>query len=361
MGNNHQTYIIAEAGVNHNSSVELAKELIDVAAEAGANAVKFQTFKTEKLVSKNVPKATYQKQSTDANESQFAMIKKLELDEQSHYELIDYCNKKEIQFLSTPFDFDSVDLLANQLDLPKLKVSSGDINNAPLLLKMARTGKQIILSTGMSNLAEIERALAVIAFGYVNLNENPSLESFYKTYISNEGQKQMKNKVTLLHCTSEYPAPFEDVNLNSMLTLKNSFGLPVGLSDHTLGITVPIAAVALGATVIEKHFTIDKKLPGPDHQASLEPNELKEMVKSIRQVELALGSSIKSPTPSEIKNKLLVRKSLVAARTIKKGEKFTVDNLTIKRPGLGIEPIYYWDFLKKKAERDYQEDELVMP
>ncbi len=335
---NHHTFIIAEAGVNHNGSLELAKKLVDIAVEAGADAIKFQTFKANKISVRNAPKADYQKETTNKNESQFDMLKKLELDEVSHKILIDYSIKKGIEFLSTPFDLESAEFLTGQLNLPKIKISSGDITNAPLLLKIAKTGIPVILSTGMSTLSEIEEALSVLAYGYTNFTEKPSLDIFTKAFASIEGQQFLQEKVTLLHCTSEYPAPFDEVNLKAMDTIKNAFQLPVGLSDHTPGIAVPIAAVARGARIIEKHFTLDKNLPGPDHKASLEPNELKEMVRSIRQVEAALGSPIKSPTLSELKNKTVVRKSLVIASKVKQGENFTEENLTVKRPGNGISP-----------------------
>lgn len=357
----NQTYIIAEAGVNHNGSLDLAKQLIDAAVEAGADAVKFQTFKAEKLVGRNAPKAEYQTKTTDGAESQFAMIKKLELDEEAHFVLINYCREKGIQFLSTPFDLESVDLLASRFDLPRLKISSGELTNAPLLLKAARAGKPIILSTGMATLGDIEQALGVLAFGYTHSHSVPSLSTFQQAYISEKGQRVLQEKVILLHCTTEYPAPYEEVNLRAMDTLRNAFGLPVGFSDHTRGIAVPVAAVARGAIVIEKHFTLDRNLPGPDHKASLEPNELREMVKSIRQVEHALGSPIKSPTASELKNMVVARKSLVAARAIQQGERFTEENLAVKRPGDGISPVHYWEWLEKTASRDYEPDEKVSP
>ncbi|MFC4768240.1 N-acetylneuraminate synthase [Effusibacillus consociatus] len=352
-------YIIAEAGVNHNGSLDLAKKLIDVAAEAGADAVKFQTFKADNLVRKNASKAEYQTRTTDASESQYAMIKKLELDEEDHQILIQHCDHRGIQFLSTPFDFDSVDLLVHKFNVKQLKISSGEITNAPLLLKAARSSKPIILSTGMSTLGEVEQALAVLAFGYTEPDSMPSIEAFHFAYCSVEGQQALRQNVVLLHCTTEYPAPFEDVNLRAMDTLATAFGLPVGFSDHTSGIAVPIAAVARGAVVIEKHFTLDRNLPGPDHKASLEPDELKDMVRSIRQVEAALGSPLKTPAPSELKNISVARKSLVAARTIREGEIFTTENLTVKRPGDGISPMYYWEWLGKTAEKNYEADEKV--
>lgn len=345
--------------MNHNGSLEMAMKLIDAAANAGADAVKFQTFKTEKIVSRRAPKAEYQVKTTADNESQFDMLKKLELNDYNHRVLIEYCHKRSIEFLSTPFDLDSVNLLAGTYNLPKLKLPSGEITNALLLLKAAQTGKPIFLSTGMSTLGEIEMALGVLAFGYSGSTRKPSLVAFQEAYFSNKGRQALQENVILLHCTTEYPTPFEDVNLQSMDTLRTAFGLPVGYSDHTAGITIPIAAVARGAVVIEKHFTMDRNLPGPDHKASLEPDELKKMVASIRQVEKALGSSFKIPASPEIKNRAVVRKSLVAAKDISKGEKFNEENLTVKRPGTGISPFYYWDMLGKKADRDYRQDEEV--
>ena len=353
-------YIIAEAGVNHNGSLELAKKLIDVAVDAGADAVKFQTFKADTLVSKKAEKADYQRQTTSADESQYEMIKKLELDEEAHRLLIDYCKRAGIQFLSTPFDLASVDLLAGTFDLPCIKIPSGEITNAPLLLKSAQTGKSVILSTGMSTLGEIEDALGVLAFGYLG-NSGPSIAAFRAAYCSAQGQANLLNKVTLLHCTTEYPAPFIDVNLKVMDTLKSAFGLPIGYSDHTEGIAVPIAAVARGAVVIEKHFTFDRALPGPDHKASLEPAELRQMVRSIRDVEQVLGVGTKHPTPSELKNMPVARKSLVAACAIRSGESFTAENLAVKRPGNGLSPMQQWDLLGRKASKNFAVDEPVEP
>lgn len=352
-------YIIAEAGVNHNGSLDMAKELIDVAVEAGADAVKFQTFKAENVISRTAPKAEYQTKTTDAAESQFEMVKKLELDEAAHKSLIEYCHRRGIHFLSTPFDLESVDLLAHIFDLPRLKLPSGEITNAPLLLKAGRTGKPIILSTGMSTLGEIELALGVLAFGYTRPSDKPSFTAFQEAYRSEIGQETLRKNVVLLHCTTEYPAPFNDVNLRAMDTLSTAFGLPVGFSDHTPGISISIAAVARGAVVIEKHFTLDRNLPGPDHQASLEPEELKAMVQSIRQVEAALGSPLKIPAHSEIKNISVARKSLVAARDIREGELFTEENLTVKRPGTGVSPMNYWEWMGKVAEKAYSADEVI--
>jgi len=359
MTNTRQTYIIAEAGVNHNGSLDLAKQLIDVAADAAVDAVKFQTFKAEKVISKHAPKAEYQKKMTIETESQLEMVRKLELDEDAHRVLIEHSRLRNIQFLSSPFDFDSIDLLAHKLNLPRLKIPSGEITNGPYLLHIAKTGKPVILSTGMSTIGEIETALGVLAFGYLSSNDKPSLERFHDAFCSEAGRKIIEDKVILLHCTTEYPAPFTEVNLQAMETMRSAFGLPVGLSDHTPGIAVPIAAVALGASVIEKHFTLDKNLPGPDHRASLEPDELKAMVTAIRQVETALGNGQKIPSPSELKNREIARKSLMASQSIREGKIFTDDNLTMKRSGSGISPMFYWDLLGKKSNTDYSEDELI--
>ena len=359
MNRENHIYIIAEAGVNHNGSLKMAKQLIDVAADAGADAVKFQTFKADNLVCRNAPKAEYQKSVAGVSESQYEMLKKLEIDEQFHRLLIGHCKKRRIQFLSTPFDLASVDLLVNTFKLPYLKVGSGEITNAPLLLKIARTGKKIILSTGMSTLGEVEAALGVIAFGYLSKKEKPSIIGFHRAFCSTVGQRLLSDKVVLLHCTAEYPAPFCDVNLRAMDTLRQVFGLTVGFSDHTVGIAVPVAAVALGARMIEKHFTLDRSLLGPDHKASLDPCELKAMVRSIRETEVALGSKLKKPSESEVKNMSIVRKSLVAARAIKKGDIFTGDNLVVKRPGIGISPFYFWELSGKVADKGYKLDEAI--
>jgi len=356
LGDESRVYIIAEAGVNHNGSLDLAKRLVDAAADAGADAVKFQTFKADKLVSREAPKAGYQLANTDNQESQYEMIKKLELDEAAHAILIEYCKSKGIEFLSTPFDLESLDLLARRLDLFRIKLPSGDITNAPLLLETALTGKPAILSTGMSTLGDIELALGVLAFGYLRLNEAPSIAAFERAYGSNAGRQKLRDNLTLLHCTTEYPAPFDEVNLHAMTTMRQAFGVPVGYSDHTRGIAIPLAAVALGAVMIEKHFTLDQNLPGPDHKASLEPAELHQMVRSIREVEAAMGSTIKQPALSELGNRLVARKSLVAASAIGKGELFTAQNVAIKRPGDGISPARYWEWVGKTATRDYTAD-----
>ena len=354
-----RTYIIAEAGVNHNGSLDLARKLIDAAAEAGADAVKFQTFRAEALVSDSAPKADYQKQATGTTESQFQMLKKLELSEAAHRALAAHCRARGIQFLSTPFDEESIILLHEDIGVPLLKVPSGEITNGPFLLAAARTGKPIILSTGMSTIDEVREALEVIAFGYTERKRKPSRIAFRSAFHSPAGKRALKTRVTLLHCTTEYPAPCADVNLRAMDTMREAFGLPVGFSDHTSGMIIPVAAVARGAAVIEKHFTLDRGLPGPDHQASLEPRELRAMVRAIRDVELAMGSGVKEPAPSEQKNIAVARRSIVASRAIRKGETFTIDNITCKRPGSGASPMRYWNALGKKAGKAYRRDEVI--
>ena len=331
----HKVFIIAEAGVNHNGSIKIAKQLIDVASEAGANAIKFQTFKAKKLLSKKAKKAAYQQKTTDATESQFEMIKKLELDANAHKELIDYCHHKNILFLSTPFDHDSIALL-NQLGLTIFKIPSGEITNLPYLRAIGQLNKKVILSTGMANIGEIEAALDILIAS---------------------GTK--KTNITVLHANTEYPTPMCDVNLKAMQTIANTFKIAVGYSDHTLGIEVPIAAVAMGAMIIEKHFTLDRTLPGPDHKASLEPDELKKMVLSIRHIELALGHGIKKPSESEQPNKVPARKSIVAICPIRKGEVLTEHNIAIKRPGNGISPMRWDEILGQAALKDYKIDDLI--
>lgn len=354
-----KTTVIAEAGVNHNGNIDIALQLIDVAADAGADAVKFQTFSAAQLVSLSAPKAAYQKRTTDSAESQYEMLKKLELSFEHHFILKAYCEKKNIDFLSTPFDSISADFLLNQLKLTAIKIASGEIATAPLLLQIAKHDVDMILSTGMSSLGDIEQALAVIAFGLIRSAEKPSILAFMKAYYSSEGQAKLKEKVTLLHCTSDYPASFDHINLKVMNTLRSAFGLPVGYSDHSMGIAVPVAAVALGATVIEKHFTLSRDLPGPDQHASLEPAELRNMVKSIREVELALGNHLKIPTPTELETKLIARKSLVATKPIQQNEALTENNISMQRPGNGVPPIHYWDYLGKIASKNYEIGELI--
>lgn len=352
--------IIAEAGVNHNGSLDMALQLVDAAANAGADMVKFQTFKASSVVSFLAPKADYQKRTTGEKESQLDMIRKLELGSDAHTALLRQCEERGIRFLSTPFDIDSVDLLTDSLGLDTLKIPSGEITNGLLLLHIGRKGRNIILSTGMSTLGEIEDALGVLAFGLMQNPAKPSRSGFKSAFFSDQGQILLKEKVSLLHCTTEYPAPFDEVNLRVMETLRQAFGLAVGYSDHTGGISVPVAAVALGARIIEKHFTLDRELPGPDHRASLEPEELAEMVRSIRQVERALGSSRKIPGPAEMKNLGIARKSLVAQRSIRKGEKFSEENMTCKRPGTGLSPMHFWETLGKQATREFEADEVLI-
>lgn len=330
---NNKVLIIAEAGVNHNGSIELAKKLIEEAKIAGADIIKFQTVNLDNLVTKNAKKADYQINNTNNNESQFEMLKKIILNYDSFIELKDFCDEIGITFLSTPFDLDSIDFL-NKFNMPFWKIPSGEITNYPYLVKIAKTGKDIVMSTGMSEIFEIEDAIKV-------LKENGC------------------GKISLLHCNTEYPTPFEDVNLKAMLTLKEKFNVEVGYSDHTKGIEVPIAAVAMGATIIEKHFTLDRNMEGPDHKASLEPNELKQMVQSIRNIEKAIGDGIKKVSNSERKNIEIARKSIVAKCNIARGEKFTINNITVKRPGNGISPMRWNEVLGKKATKDYLEDELI--
>jgi N,N'-diacetyllegionaminate synthase len=326
-------FIIAEAGVNHNGNMELAKKMVDKAKEAGADCIKFQTFVAKNLTSKTACKADYQKYYSDAKESQLDMLKKLELSFDEFVQLSGYCKEKDIEFLSTAFDFESINFLKS-LGMKRWKIPSGEITNLPYLIKVAKLGKPVILSTGMSTMEDIRVAISV-------LKENGSGE------------------ITILHCTTEYPTPYIDVNLRAMLTIKETFNLDVGYSDHTLGIEIPIAAVALGATVIEKHFTLNKDMEGPDHKASLEPQELKAMVSAIRNVEVALGNGVKKPAESEKKNIEIARKSIIAKRNIVKGEIFTEENLTVKRPGNGINPMKWFEVLGKTASRDFEEDELI--
>jgi N-acetylneuraminate synthase len=351
------TYIIAEAGVNHNGSIAMALELVNAAADAGADAVKFQAFTATSLVSRKAAKADYQKRATDNLETQFEMLERLELSEADHRALMMRCHDRGIAYLATPFDSASLNLLCNHFGLETIKVSSGDLTNAPLLLEIGRIAKRVILSTGMSTLAEIEAALGVLAFAFTtSADEQRSPDAFVAAYVSNQGQLALRNSVTLLHCTTEYPAPLTEVNLKAMDTLTAAFGLPVGYSDHTEGIHIPIAAVARGAEVIEKHFTLDRSLPGPDHGASLEPSELTAMVSAIRGIEKAIGDGIKRPTSLEIKNRIAARKSLVYANSGVVGQPLEI---AVKRPGNGISPFRYWELQGRLASRDFQMDELI--
>lgn len=352
--------IIAEAGVNHNGDENVAIALIDAAADAGADIVKFQTFKAVNLVTASAGQAAYQIANTGIQESQLSMLSRLELSFDAHLRLIEYCKDKKIEFLSTAFDNESLDFLINTLGLKTLKIPSGELTNAPFILDHARSGCDLIVSTGMATLAEVEYALSVIAFGYIALpDELPSNEAFYKAYYSATGQAALAKKVKILHCTTEYPAPLRDINLRAMDTLKSAFHLPVGYSDHSAGITVPLAAAARGAILIEKHFTLDKTMDGPDHKASLEPLELKLMIQGIRDIEIALGNGIKGPQPSEIENKNIARKSLVALKEIKAGTVLTTDHVDVKRPGSGMSPSLYWTLLGKIAKNSYQPGDLL--
>lgn len=330
-----RTLLIAEAGVNHNGDLHLAKQLVDVAANAGADLVKFQTFKADRLATRSANKADYQIQATESDESQHEMLQRLELSAEMHAELIKYCSARNIGFFSTGFDIESIDLLAS-LGQTRFKVPSGEITNLSYLRHIGRFGKQVILSTGMAEMDEIEAALDVLIQAGT-----------------------ARRDITVLHCTTEYPAPMDEVNLRAMTSIHSAFDVDVGYSDHTIGIEVAIAAVAMGATVIEKHFTLNRNLPGPDHKTSLEPSELKNMIAAIRNVEVALGDGIKKPTPSEIKNRLLVRKSLVASHPINQGELFGAHNITAKRPGTGISPMNWDDVIGCAAPRDFSEDELI--
>jgi N,N'-diacetyllegionaminate synthase len=327
--------IIAEAGVNHNGSIDTAKKMIDVAADAGANFVKFQTFKAETLLTHSADKAEYQKSRTEKEETQFDMIKKLELDRNAHEELVTYCNQKNIQFLSTAFDHDSIDLLA-ELGIPFYKIPSGEIINLTYLRHVGSMGKPVVMSTGMATLEEVRAAMEILLAAGVK-----------------------KDDLTILHCNTEYPTPIENVNLKAMLTIRDELGVKVGYSDHTLGIEIPVAAVAMGATVIEKHFTLDRILPGPDHAASLEPDELKAMIQAIRNIEKAMGNGVKQPSPSEAKNIPIARKSIVAKKPINKGERFSEDNLTVKRPGTGISPMEWDKKIGELSNKEYKAEDLI--
>jgi N,N'-diacetyllegionaminate synthase len=330
------TIIIAEAGVNHNGNLELARQLVEAAAESGADFVKFQTFTAKSLVTRRAVKADYQNKLTAQDQSQYDMIHRLELTPKMHLDLIEHCLRHGIRFLSTGFDIDSLNFLVD-LHIPFIKIPSGEITNLPYLQHIGRLKSKVILSTGMADMAEIDAALSVL-----------------------EEAGTQRQQITIMHCNTEYPTPMSDVNLRAMLSIRDVFGVQVGYSDHTTGIEVAIAAVALGAAVIEKHFTIDRNLSGPDHQASLEPSELKAMVKAIRNIELALGDGVKRPSESEYKNIPIVRKSLVAACPIRKGELFTLDNLTVKRPGTGLSPMKFHEILGAIAVRDFEADELII-
>jgi N-acetylneuraminate synthase len=353
-----QVFIIAEAGVNHNGSLDLALQLVDAAAEVGADAVKFQTFKASNLVTASAPKANYQISTTGSQESQMEMLKRLELKPEYHGPIMERCRKRGIEFISTPFDLESLQLLV-KLEVRQLKIPSGELTNAPLLLAAAQSGLPVILSTGMATLEEVRTALGVLAFGYSQATGEPSSENFRQAYETDAAI--LKEKLVLLHCTTEYPSPLRDTNLKAMDTLRDEFSIPTGLSDHTEGFIVAAAAAARGATVIEKHMTLDRNMEGPDHLASLDPAGFRQLVSAIRDVELALGTPLKAPTLSETENLRIVRKSLTASRPIAAGELFSTGNLTAKRPGTGLSPLFYWDLLGRKADRPYQMDEPIPP
>ena len=354
------TFVIAEAGVNHNGSLEMALQLVDVAADAKADAVKFQTFKAHKLATAGAAKADYQVANMKEAGNQLDMLQRLELSLEDHNAIVQRCKERGIRFMSTAFDAESLAFLAT-LDIPAIKMPSGDITCGPLLLQAARLRMPLIVSTGMCTIAEIEDALGVIAFGLTQDREPIGRSDFLAAYCSIEGRRALERHVTLLHCVTQYPAPPEAINLRAMSTMATAFGLPTGYSDHTLGIEISLAAVARGAAIIEKHFTLDRSLPGPDHAASLEPSELALLVRSIRNIELALGSAVKAPAAQEAANRPVARRSLVAARTIRRGEVFGADAMAAKRPGHGVSPMDFWDRIGRTATRDYVADDLLEP
>lgn len=355
-----RVFIIAEAGVNHNGSLDVALRLVDVAAEAGADAVKFQTFRADAVASRFAPKAEYQQVTTGESGSQLEMLRRLELDAAAHHAIAQHCRERGIEFMSSPFDLESARFLTRELGVQRVKLGSGELTNAPLLLEVGRSGLPVILSTGMSTEGDVAAAVGVLAFAWsAPEKEGPSCEHFERALQSPEARARLRERLTLLHCTTEYPAPFADVNLRAMDAMRERFGVRVGLSDHTAGISVALAAAARGAEVIEKHFTLDRAMPGPDHPASLQPGELKAMVQGIREVEQALGSGAKQPAPSEVRNRSAARKSLVAACAIAAGEPFTAANIAIKRPGTGLSPMQYWRVLGQRAPRSFEADEPI--
>lgn len=351
-------FVIAEAGVNHNGDLDLANALIEAAADADADAIKFQTFRADAVASSAAHKAVYQTKTTDPADSHVDVLKKLELPYDWHPELKRNAQDRGLVFMSTAFDRGSLDFLVENVGIDRVKIPSGELTNGPLLLAAAQTGLPVIVSTGMANMDEVTQALGVLACGYIGMDPLAPA-AFEEAYASADGQRYLAKNVTLLHCTTEYPAPFEDIDLRAMHALNSGFGLPVGLSDHSAGITVPVAAAALGAEVIEKHFTMDVTLPGPDHRASLDPADLSKMVASIREVELAMGQGVKKPKPSEQANMDVARRSLVALQPIEAGEVFTELNLGALRPGGGISPMRYWDFLGTRANRSMSVGEAL--
>ena len=353
-------FIIAEAGVNHNGSLDIAMQLVDVAADAGADAIKFQTFKAERLATASARKAQYQVTNTQQDGNQLAMLKALELAPEHHHALLQRSHARGLKFMSTAFDAESLAFLAT-LDMPALKLPSGDITCGPLLLQAARLRRPLIVSTGMSTLADIEDALGVIAFGLTEDREPAGRADFVAALCSARGRQALRDHVTLLHCVTQYPAPPDAVNLRAMATMAAAFGLPVGYSDHTEGIAVSLGAVALGATVIEKHFTLDRSMQGPDHAASLEPDELRQLVSGIRTIGRALGSPLKAPAAAEVPNRPVARRSVVAAHPIRRGEMFTAASFAMKRPGTGLSPLDSWSLIGRHAARDFDTDELIEP
>ena len=357
--NNRKTVIIAEAGVNHNGNLGMALELVDKAAQSGADYVKFQTFIGEELASVNAKKAAYQAVNTDSTESQLGMLQRLELSQDEHRIIMKRCDQNGVRFLSTPFDLKSLSLLTKTFYLPEIKLGSGELTNAPLLLEAGRSGAKIILSTGMGSLAEVEEALGVLAFSMCRQGHPKSRADFSKVLLDPLVWRKLAERVTLLHCTTEYPAAVEDTNLRAMETMRQAFGLKVGYSDHTRGLGVSIAAVALGACVLEKHFTLDRTLPGPDHSASLEPEELAELVHSVREVELALGTGIKQPGAAEVANRQVARKSLLAKRELSAGHVLSLSDIAVKRPGNGMSPMELWDVIGQPLASSAYKDEAI--
>ncbi|WP_421781068.1 N-acetylneuraminate synthase [Kiloniella litopenaei] len=352
--------VIAEAGVNHNGDMERAKEMVSTAAKAGADIVKFQTFKADKLAVKHAQKAQYQQELTGSDESQYSMLKRLELPYDAHQELIECCNQHNIEFLSTAFESSSLDFLVNHCHLKRLKIPSGEITNGPFLLEHAKHDLNLILSTGMSSLKEVREALSVLAWGFLTPNKSiKNLQDCLELLKTDEALEVLQNKVTILHCTSQYPAPPESVNLNAITTLSESFNIPVGYSDHTLGNTASIGAVALGATTIEKHFTLDKNLEGPDHKASLSPDELTSLVKDLRLISTMRGDGNKLIQDCEQEVRSVIRKGIVAATNIPKGTNFTTDSLTTLRPDNGVSPMNYWGLMKSVASKDYKPGDTI--
>ncbi|MDV7339790.1 N-acetylneuraminate synthase [Terasakiella sp. A23] len=357
----HTVSVIAEVGVNHNGKIDTALRLVEAAKEAGADIVKFQIFSADGIVLKNVRQADYQVQNIGQKSDQYSMLKSLELSKDDYFKIIDYCQQLEINFLFTPFDEESLDTVLNDFNQRIIKIGSGDLTNAPMLLKIAQHARKVILSSGMASMAEIKMALSILGFGYLQNSISPGTAAFETAFTQKETQKLLQENVTLLHCTTQYPSPLDSINLRAMKTLKNQFNLKIGFSDHSEGILAAIAAVSLGATVVEKHLTLDRTMEGPDHIASTEPHQFKDMIRSIRDVETALGSDVKAPTQEELKNAQIARKNLVAKKTIKKGDLFTRDNLCVKRSGTGINALTFFDQIGKTADQDYAIDDVIQP